>query len=166
MDTQLEQDLRILEEIERDPDITQADLAARMNVAVGSVNWYIKRLINKGYVKVRQMQRRKLKYFITPQGLAVKAHLTTQYMRASLRTYRELRQEARETLERVQAAGHQSLHLEEDGEAAEIFRLTCLEQGVRVVAAPADGVPTVQAQGARYMLRWAESEKNQERPES
>jgi DNA-binding MarR family transcriptional regulator len=156
MDPQLEQDLRILEEIERNPDITQADLAARMNVAVGSVNWYLKRLINKGYVKVRQMQRRKLKYFVTPQGLAVKAQLTSQYMKASLRTYRELRQEAREALERIEAAGYRSLHLEEGGEASEIFRLTCLEQGVKTVSRAADAVPTVRVDGARYVLDWPE----------
>jgi len=46
--------------------ITQADLAARLGVAVGSVNWYLKRLINKGHIKVRQMKRRRLRYLITP----------------------------------------------------------------------------------------------------
>ena len=54
-DLQVEQDLQILEQVERNPDITQADLATRLGMAVGSVNWYLKRLINKGYIKVRQM---------------------------------------------------------------------------------------------------------------
>ena len=72
MDTQLERELQILEYLERNPDTTQADLATRLGVAVGSVNWYLKRMINKGHIKVRQMQRRRLRYLITPQGVAEK----------------------------------------------------------------------------------------------
>ena len=65
-----EHELQILEAIERNPDTTQADLAAQLGVAVGSVNWYVKRLITKGFVKVTYLQRRKLHYFLTPSGLA------------------------------------------------------------------------------------------------
>jgi len=45
---EVEYQLWLLEEIARNPDTTQADLAARLGVAVGSVNWYLKRLIKKG----------------------------------------------------------------------------------------------------------------------
>ncbi|HXV99233.1 MAG TPA: winged helix-turn-helix transcriptional regulator, partial [Anaerolineae bacterium] len=75
-------DLEILNHIEENPDTTQADLATQLGVAVGSVNWYLKRLITKGYIKVTQMQRRRLRYLLTPKGLAEKAHLTTSFMQA------------------------------------------------------------------------------------
>jgi predicted transcriptional regulator len=58
-------DLQILNHIEENPETTQADLATQLGVAVGSVNWYIKRLVNKGYIKVTRMQRRRLKYLLT-----------------------------------------------------------------------------------------------------
>jgi DNA-binding MarR family transcriptional regulator len=147
---------RLLEAIEQNPDTTQASLAAQMGVAVGSVNWYLKRLIRKGYVKVTHLERRKLKYFLTPQGLALKANLTSQYMKASLKLYRELRQEARESLSAVQEAGFKALHLHEDDEAAEIFRLTCLEQGVKVLSGTTEGVPRVHVDGTRFVLHWPE----------
>src|SRR5512135_2714002 len=99
-------ELRILEEIERNPDITQANLAVQLGVAVGKVNWYLKRLVNKGYVKVTHLQRRKLHYFLTPSGLALKFELTRSYMDVSLRVYRELRQAARATLAEVCARGY------------------------------------------------------------
>jgi DNA-binding MarR family transcriptional regulator len=41
-------ELRILEQLETNPDLTQASLAARLGVAVGTVNWYLKRLVAKG----------------------------------------------------------------------------------------------------------------------
>jgi DNA-binding MarR family transcriptional regulator len=147
---------RLLEAIEENPDTTQANLAAQLGVAVGSVNWYLKRLLRKGYVKVTHLQRRKLKYFVTPQGLAVKARLTSQYMEASLRVYRELRQEAQEVLTQVTGTGYGMLHLNGDSEAMEIFRLTCLEHGVRVSSTAREGVPTVRMEGTGFEVHWPE----------
>lgn len=147
-------DRRLLEAIEENPDTTQASLAAQLGVAVGSINWYLKRLIRKGHVKVTHLQRRKLKYFVTPQGLAVKARLTSQYMEASLQVYRELRQAAHDTLVRVRAAGHDTVLLDGNGEAMEIFRLTCLEQGVRLSAGKTANVPVVTADGTRFAVSW------------
>ena len=152
---------RLLEAIEENPDTTQATLAAQLGVAVGSVNWYLKRLIRKGHVKVTHLQRRKLKYFLTPQGLALKAHLTSQYMKASLRVYRELREEARAVLDEVQEAGYTALGLEGQGDAVEIFRLSCLEQGVRVAAGAGDGLPLVQVDGLGFVVRWPGSSDQQ-----
>jgi DNA-binding MarR family transcriptional regulator len=149
---------RLLEAIEKNPDTTQASLAAQLGVAVGSVNWYLKRLIRKGYVKVTHLQRRKLRYFVTPQGLALKARLTSQYLEASLRVYRELRQAAWDALAKVKALGYEAVHLEGEDEAAEIFRLTCLEQGVQVISASADGVPMVCVQGAGFVVDWPEEQ--------
>jgi DNA-binding MarR family transcriptional regulator len=145
---------RLLEALEENPDTTQATLAAQLGVAVGSVNWVLKRLIRKGYVKVTRLQRRKLKYFVTPQGLAVKAHLTSEYLKASLRVYRQLRQEARQVLDEIDAAGYHTVHLDGDGEAAEIFRLTCLEQGVKLDARAGEDHPTVTQVGAGFEVRW------------
>jgi len=69
----------LLEQIEFDPDITQASLASQLGVAVGTVNRHLKRLIAKGYVKVKRAQRRKLRYIITPEGIAFRARLTVNY---------------------------------------------------------------------------------------
>jgi DNA-binding MarR family transcriptional regulator len=147
---------RLLEALEQNPDTTQATLAAQLGVAVGSVNWVLKRLVRKGYVKVTRLQRRKLKYFVTPQGLAVKAHLTSEYLKASLRIYRQLREEARQVLDDVKEASYSSVHLDGEGEALEIFRLTCLEQGIRVTSAASDGHPTVSQEGTGFEIRWPE----------
>src|SRR5512135_955863 len=125
-----DQELRILEAIEQDPDVTQARLAVQLGVAVGSVNWYLKRLIGKGYVKVTHLQRRKLHYFLTPSGLALKFQLTRSYMDVSLRVYRELREAARAVLAEARQRGYTSICVEGQDEAIEILRLTCLEQGI------------------------------------
>ncbi len=101
-------DLRLLEHIEEDPDITQAFLAANLGVAVGTVNWHLKRLVAKGYVKVKRAQRRKLRYLITPQGVSLRARLAVEYVDRSLRLYRKTRKHVQELLEEVRLAGYEA----------------------------------------------------------
>jgi len=146
--------MHILEEIERDPDVSQATLAAQLDVAVGTVNWLLKRFIEKGYVKVKRLQRRKLRYIITPEGLAFRARLTINYIDTSLRLYRRVRQQVAEQLQSVQQNGYSQVIIHGDGDIAEICRLSCLEMGIRVLAHPSEGahpaegaVPTLEAGG-------------------
>jgi DNA-binding MarR family transcriptional regulator len=168
--SELEHELQILKEIERDPDVTQADLATHLGVAVGKINWHIKRLVGKGYVKVTHLQRRKLHYFLTPAGLALKVKLTRSYMDVSLRVYRELRQAAQEALSEVRQAGYTAVRIEGKDEAAEILRLTCLEQNIAPLRSGAPlrndapskqgastyskDVPILRADGTGFVIQW------------
>ena len=158
MSSKVERELRILEVLEDNPETTQASLAAQLGVAIGSVNWYLKRLIKKGYVKATKMERRRLKYFVTPKGLAIKAKLTSQYMEVSLRVYRELRQAAQETLAQVQKKGYTAVKSDGKNEAMEIFRLTCLEEEIPVEKAPSSPLPEVRAEGTGFAVEWPESQ--------
>lgn len=128
-----DRDLILLEEIENNPNATQASLASRLGVAVGTVNWHLKRLVAKGYVKVRRVERRKLLYIITPEGLSLRASLTLDYIENQFRLYRMVRQRTLEAVEQVRQSGWTSARLVGSGEVAEICRLTCLEQGLTLV---------------------------------
>ena len=95
MDTQFspsQADLTILEHIEIEPNTTQASLAARLGVAVGTVNWHLKRLIEKGYVKVKRAERKKLRYIITPEGISLRAKLLVDFIHSSMEMYRLVRE--------------------------------------------------------------------------
>ncbi len=162
--SETDQELRILEAIEQNPDVTQASLAVQLGVAVGSVNWYLKRLINKGYVKVTHLQRRKLHYFLTPSGLALKFQLTRSYMDVSLRVYRELRAASRATLAEVQQRGYECVRVDGEDEATDILRLTCLENGI-AIREEGTGMPAVCGQGIGFAITWpAGPEKGEEGP--
>jgi DNA-binding MarR family transcriptional regulator len=143
-------ELILLEEIEHDPDVTQANLAAQLGVAVGTVNWHLKRLVAKGYVKVKRAQRRKLRYIITPEGIAFRARLTINYIETSMRLYRRTRLRVRELLAEVKLAGYDQVCIRGEGDIADICRLTCLEQGIAVVE---DGeVPVLEVYGTKVHL--------------
>lgn len=148
-------DLTLLEQIEHDPNINQATLATQLGVAVGTVNWHLKRLIAKGYVKVKRAERKKLRYIITPEGIALRARLAVDYVERSFFLYRKTRQRVRQYLSEVQRAGYDGVRILGRGDVADICRLTCLEQGIRVVTDKE--APVLLVEGFKVLLQMDES---------
>ena len=144
-------ELTLLENIENDPDVNQSTLATQLGVAVGTVNWHIKRLIAKGYVKVKRAERKKLRYIITPEGIALRARLALDYVERSLTLYRRTRQKVREHLTQVQKAGHDRVRIAGKGDVADICRLTCIEQKITVV--DDKDAPVLQVDGFKVLLK-------------
>ncbi len=142
--------LTLLDEIEQNPDITQAGLAARLGVAVGTVNWHIKRLVSKGYLKVKRLERKKLRYIITPEGLALRTRLAMDYVQHSFDLYRKIRARVKEQLIEVRQAGFDRVRILGEGDVAEICLLTCMEQGIAVVNDPQ--APALRIEGYKIRL--------------
>jgi len=129
---QLEADLTILEQIENEPDTSQAIMAKRLGVAVGTVNWHMQRLIQKGYIKVKRAERHKLRYIITTEGIALRAHLMIDYVKSSLQLYRLVRERSLKEIESLKERNIEQIRLEGEGEVAEIFQLSCMEHGIQI----------------------------------
>lgn len=143
-------ELTLLEQVERDPNVNQSTLASQLGVAVGTVNWHLKRLIAKGYVKVQRAERKKLRYIITPEGIALRARLTVDYIERSFDLYRKTRRRVKEHLDVMRAAGFDRVRILGEGDVAEICKLSCLEQGFMVVH-DAD-VPALEVKGWKVIL--------------
>jgi DNA-binding MarR family transcriptional regulator len=144
-------ELTLLENIENDPDVNQATLATQLGVAVGTVNWHLKRLIAKGYVKAMRAERKKLRYIITPEGIALRARLAVDYVERSFSIYRHTRQRVSEFLDQVQKAGYDKVRVLGKGDVVDICRLTCLEQGIEVVTDK--DAPALQVDGFKVILQ-------------
>ena len=83
--------LRLMGEIDRDGNHSQRELSSKLNLSLGLVNTFLKRLVNKGYFKMTTMPRNRVKYFLTPEGLARKSRLTAEYLRYSVNLYRDIK---------------------------------------------------------------------------
>ena len=131
-------ELSLLEQIERDPDVTQASLATQLGVAVGTVNWHLKRLVEKGYVKVKRAERKKLRYIITPEGLALRARLTVDYIERSFDLYRKIRTRVKKHLVSVKMAGFDRVRLIGKGDVAVVlpFQVGSQQRQCQRVAVP------------------------------
>ena len=126
-------ELSLLEQIEGDPNVNQSALATQLGVAVGTVNWHLKRLIAKGAVKVSRAERKKLRYIITPEGLALRARLAVDYVERSFSVYRRTRQRVKDYIVKIRSSGYDRVRIVGSGDVADICKLTCLEQGIAVV---------------------------------
>lgn len=125
--------LRLFDEIEREPRISQRVLADRLGIAVGLVNSYIKRLYQKGYIKLTSLPRNRLKYIITPTGFAEKARLTYDYIRLSITYYRDRRQRIERTYASMIAKGINNVLLWGDGEIAELCYISTRGLPINIV---------------------------------
>jgi DNA-binding MarR family transcriptional regulator len=147
-------ELSLLEQVELDPNVNQAALATQLGVAVGTVNWHLKRLIAKGYVKVQRAERKKLRYIITPEGIALRARLTVDYVERSLDVYRKTRSRVIKHLNAIRAAGFRKVRIIGEGDIADICRLSCLEQGVAIVQEMS--APVLEIKGYKVFLNMGE----------
>jgi len=152
-----EREYKLLEAIAQDETVTQAGLASGLGIAVGSVNWYIKRLISRGYLKATRMDRTRLRYNLTPEGMAAFTRNATQYVKDSLQIYRDLRGEARALVGQMQRQNIARVRLDGDDEIMDILRLTCIEAGIEVSADSAGWV--VKRNGGGYQLKQQAAQK-------
>src|SRR5262245_33870067 len=133
MDIEAQRQLQLLEAVEEDSRVTQRGLAARVGIALGLTNIYLKRLVRKGYIKCVNVQSNRLTYLITPRGIAEKARLTYEFLDYSLQLYGEVRQHLRTVLRDCAAQGRR-VAIFGRGEAAEIAYLSLKEFGLEPIA--------------------------------
>lgn len=150
----VEHELQLLEALAVTPETTQANLAAQVGIAVGTVNWYLKRWSKKGYIKIRRISRWQWSYLLTPEGIARKTRLASEYVEASLRFYRRTRAEAKLLLGEVKATGATQVVLIGQGEIVEICRLTCLELQMEVLETQDQRTPELHIENTTLSLHW------------
>jgi len=124
----------LLTAIEDDAGVSQRKLSTEMGIAVGSVNWYLKRCINKGLVKLQQVPVKRYAYYLTPKGLDEKARLTASFLQSSLDLYRRGRAECGEFFRDCAADGKKLVFLAGDSDFAEIAVLSSLTTPTIAVA--------------------------------
>ncbi len=153
---EVHRDLALLQEIEADPDISQAKLAEELGVAIGTVNWHIKRLVEKGFVKVKRARRRKLRYIITPEGIALRARLTVDYVRQQFNLFRRVRTRVTNLLTPLEEADQFMIRLVGEGDVADVCRLTCMERHFTLTENP--NAPALVVDGIVVKLIMPETE--------
>lgn len=113
---------RALRLLEKKPDVSQRELADEIGISVGSANYVVRALIEKGLVKVVNFgaaeDKRRYSYILTPRGLAEKAALTDRFLVARLKEYEALSEEIDELRSEVKfrpGEGFEVTSVDEDG---------------------------------------------------
>ncbi len=129
--------------------VTQAGLSDRLGIAVGSVNWYIKRLVQRGWVKVSHLDRTRLKYDLTSEGMAVFTQRALFYARDFLKVYSNVRGKAKKLVDELKQQGIKQVYLDGSDAMMDILRLTCIEGGIGIDEAPKKIVLKAEGEGFR-----------------
>ena len=97
--SQLQEDtyFRVLRLLQGNPDLTQREIAQSLGLSTSGLNYCLKALIAKGWVKVQNFSQSKNKfgyiYVLTPQGLSEKAALMTRFLGRKMQEYEALKAE-------------------------------------------------------------------------
>ncbi len=116
--SQLQDDtyFRVLRMLQDNPDMTQREIAEKLGVSTSGLNYCLKALIDKGWVKVHNFSQSKNKfgyiYVLTPQGIANKVRLAGSFLKRKLQEYEALRAE----IDMLQAESNQA-DLQSSGDA-------------------------------------------------
>ena len=88
---------RVLRLLQENPDLTQRELAERLGISVGGLNYCLKAMIERGLVKMRNFAQSKNKfgyvYVLTPSGIAEKAAITHRFLQRKMEEYEALKTE-------------------------------------------------------------------------
>jgi len=74
-------EILILEELEKNSNITQRDLSEKTGLSLGMVNILLKKFIKKGFVKLERLNSKSFRYILTPEGFKEKSKKTIEYMK-------------------------------------------------------------------------------------
>ena len=88
----------VMREIQKHPKTSQRDLAQNLGFSLGKLNYCLKELQKKGWVKIENFKKKDnkisyLKYIITPKGISYRTKLTIDFMKKKMKEYDELKQE-------------------------------------------------------------------------
>ena len=138
--------LKILEKVDNDTVPSQRDLARDLNISLGLVNSFIKRLVKKGYFKVTHIPKNRVRYLLTPKGASEKTRLTYLYIQHSYSFYKDARQKIRELLSELEKKGVSRIVFYGAGDLAEIAYLSLQETNIKLAAVVDD-----EKKGKRFM---------------
>lgn len=124
--------LLLMSEIVGDEPLSQREISQRLGIAVGLVNSYLKNLVAKGYVRVKNFPRNRYAYLLTPQGLAEKSRLAYEHLSYFTGLYTAARQDYRALFRRLDADGISEVVFCGVDEVAEIAYLSLMETSIRL----------------------------------
>ncbi len=100
-------DLRLLEELEKNPIVSQRELSHKFGIALGVTNACLKRMARKGLIRIRDLNPRRIGYYLTPKGFVEKTRLTIHLVSFRVQHYSELKKVIANRLLEMQRDGRQ-----------------------------------------------------------
>jgi len=119
-----QRDLRVIEEVSRDRNLTQRKMSHRLGLSLGTTNLILKKLTSKGYIKMRQLNRRKIQYILTPKGFAEKVKKSYRFFLKTIHSLKMMERKIQELVLTEYQKGKTHFIIFGDGELADIIEMS------------------------------------------
>ena len=125
--------LGVLSAVEADSGITQRTLASELGIALGLTNSYLKKCIDKGLVKIKQVPAKRYSYYLTPRGFNEKSRLTAEYFKTSFSFYRRAKKDLTNIMSICLKKDMINIILSDQSEFAEIAIIISFNMNINLV---------------------------------
>ncbi len=124
-------EFKIIDEIGKDLNTTQRKISRQIGLSLGMTNLVIKKLVAKGYVKVKGLDRRRVQYILTPRGFTEKVKKTHRYLLRSIETLKKVKEKIQDTVLEYYEKGERNFTILGKGELADIVEISLRDMGKR-----------------------------------
>ncbi len=126
-------ELSLLQELEKNPIISQRELSNKFGIALGVTNACLKRMVHRGWIRITNLNHHKIGYFLTPTGFTEKAKLTLHLISWTVKHYSTLKDIIGERLLEMQNAGIERIIFYGVSEEMEIAYVTLQGLNLKLV---------------------------------
>lgn len=128
----VEIELKLINELQRNNDQSQRSISKELNVALGLANSLIKRFVKKGFLKLSEAPMKRYIYYLTPKGLLEKTKLTSEYIQNSLEFYKKIKLGYELELKKIRSKKNYNIILVGISELTEIAVLVANLNNVKI----------------------------------
>jgi len=119
-----EKELRVIEEVSGDRNLTQRKISHQLGLSLGTTNLILKKLTSKGYIKMRQLNRKKIQYILTPKGFTEKVKRSYRYFLRTLHSVKTMRRKIQDLVLTEYQKGKTHFIIFGDGELADVIEIS------------------------------------------
>ncbi|MDC7226151.1 MAG: winged helix-turn-helix transcriptional regulator [Spirochaetales bacterium] len=129
-----EKELEILNNINDYPEyLSQRELASRSGMSLGMTNAVLKRLVQKGWLMMRKVNNRNIRYVITPAGMEEITRRSYRYFKRTLKNVAEYKDKIETLILKIQADGYDGLVLVGSSDVDFIVEYLCMQHSIKLV---------------------------------
>jgi len=118
-----ENEWRLLQAVESGEASSQRKLAGHLDISLGMVNLCLRRLIKKGYIKTHGLNKRKVKYLLTPKGFTEKMKKTYHYTQKTISELSRIKSNIQNEICAQYLAGQRDFVIAGSGELADLTEI-------------------------------------------
>ena len=125
-------ELEILERLEGNGHLTQRDLSKEVGIALGLVNHLLKKMVKKGWIKIKNIDSKKIRYLITPEGAREKSSLLYKRVESTIHFYLEAKRVIKDKVIHLKKEGIEDVSIYGINHISEVLFIVLKELGLEL----------------------------------